>query len=136
LSRFLHFNTAFNTAFNTLLNPDSAPVLTLNFQYLDKFPAPSQLCTATLHQYAFIKLLHVDSLPPTYIACTATRVMFRKIVPGRQKPRHASLIPASETLYPDSGILLAGLHALGNTNALYYRAVMLKRQLLTGQLLS
>jgi hypothetical protein len=45
------------------------------------------------------------------------------LVPGQQKMRHASLIAASETLYPDSGTLPSGLHALGNTNALYCLAV-------------
>jgi hypothetical protein len=51
--------------------------------------------------------------------------MLRQIVPGRQKPRHASLTTASEKLYHDFGILPPGLLSLSNVYSLYCRAVSL-----------
>jgi hypothetical protein len=59
-----------------------------------------QNCTATLHRCAFWKFLHHDSQPVTYYTCTATLVYARKFVPWRQKPRHASLIPAGARTLP------------------------------------
>jgi hypothetical protein len=43
-----------------------------------------------------IKPVQDDRGPARQKHCTAKHIMFKKLVTGRQKPRHASLIPAGK----------------------------------------
>jgi hypothetical protein len=53
---------AFYTVIHISLNPDNAPLLPIKVLYHDKFLAPLAACTATLHQWSFIKILYGDSI--------------------------------------------------------------------------
>ena len=81
---------------------DTAPVPATNFVTGDKFAAP-------------IKLV------------PRSRQHVIKFVPGLQKHVPYPPFPASETMYPDSGILPSGRDASGNTTSPYCRAVRFYR---------
>jgi hypothetical protein len=83
------------------LYPDTAPVPSPTFVTGDEFVAP-------------IKLV------------PGSRQHVIKFVPGLQKHVPYPPFPASETMYPDSGILPSDRDASGNTTSPYCRAVIFK----------
>ena len=83
------------------LYPDTAPVLPSSFVTGDKLATPINLVPGSRQ--------HVT-----------------KFVPGLQKHVPYPPFPASETMYPDSGILPSGRDASVNTTSPYCRAVSCK----------